>query len=72
MIKEVRQHVAARPFEPFYILTSGANRYLVTKAEHAGIDPQSSRVVIWFDFAGSVTLAGLRIVALEKETAPKQ
>ena len=67
MIKEVRQHLAARPFEPFYILTSGENRYRVASAEHAGIDPQSSRVGVWFDGGGSVTLGGLHVVALKRE-----
>jgi len=69
MSKELRQHRAARPFEPFYILTSGGNRYRVASSEHAGVDPTGSRVVVWFDDGGSVTLSVLHIVGLEKETA---
>ncbi len=49
MIAEIRQLLSARPFEPFLIVTSGGNRYRVASAEHAGIDPQRSRVVVWFD-----------------------
>jgi hypothetical protein len=69
MSKESRQHLAALPFEPFYILTSGGNRYRVAGAEHAALDPAGGRVVVWFDDGGSVTLSVLHIVGLEKETA---
>lgn len=71
MSKQLQQYLAARPFEPFYVLTSGENRYRVASAEHAGLDPSGTRVVVWFDDGGSVTLAILHIVGLEKEAAPK-
>ncbi|MGH7967413.1 MAG: hypothetical protein ACREIC_01665 [Limisphaerales bacterium] len=69
MIADIRQLLAARPFEPFLILTSGGNRYPVPSAEHAAVDPQRSRVVVWFDGGGSVTISGLDITAVEKEAA---
>ena len=71
MIEEIRQHLAARPFEPFLILTSGGNQYRVPSAEHAGINPRGNRVVVWFDTGGSVTVSGLHIVAVEKEVPAK-
>jgi hypothetical protein len=39
MIEDVRQHLAARPFEPFVIVTSSGHRYRVPSADHAGINP---------------------------------
>jgi hypothetical protein len=67
MIADIRQLLNARPFEPFLIVTSGGNRYRVAGAEHAGIDPQRSRVVVWFDDGSSVTITGLHIASIEKE-----
>ncbi len=67
MIGDIRQFLHAGPFEPFFIVTSSGNRYRVASADHASINPQSSRVVIWFDDESSVTLAGLHIAALEKD-----
>ena len=71
MIAGIRQLVQATPFEPFFIVTSSGNRYRVASADHAGINPQASRVVVWFDDESSVTLSGLHIAALEKE-APRK
>ena len=67
MIGDIRQLLAVRPFEPFFILTSGGNRYQVPSSEHAAVDPQRSRVVVWMDDGSSVTIAGLHITAIEKE-----
>jgi hypothetical protein len=67
MIADIRRLLAARPFEAFAILTSGGNRYPVPSGEHAAVDPQRSRVVVWLDDGSSVTIAGLHITALEKE-----
>lgn len=70
MIQDIRQRLSARPFEPFYVITSGGTRYRVASAEHAGINPQGNRVMIWFDDGSGVDVAGLHIVALERE-APR-
>lgn len=71
MIADLRQLLQAGPFEPFAIVTSSGNRYPIASADHAGVNPQGSRVVIWFDDDSSVTLSGLHIVAIEKGTAKK-
>ena len=70
MIHDIRQRLNARPFEPFIVVTSGGTRYRIPTAEHAGINPQGNRVIIWFDDGGGVDVAGLHIVALERE-APR-
>jgi hypothetical protein len=67
MIEDIRQHLAARPFEPFLIVTSSGNRYRVPSAEHAGTNPRGNRVIVWFDDGSSVTVSGLHIAAVEKE-----
>ena len=71
MIADIRQCLHAGPFEPFFIVTSSGNRYRVATADHAGINPQGSRAVVWFDDESSVTLSGLHITALEKEAPSK-
>ena len=71
MIGDIRQLLAVRPFEPFFILTSGGNRYHVPSSEHAAVDPQRSRVVVWMDDGSSVTIAGLHITAIEKEATQR-
>jgi hypothetical protein len=57
----------AGPFEPFTIVTSSGNRYRIASADHAGVNPQGTRVVIWFDDGGGVTISGLHIAAIEEE-----
>jgi hypothetical protein len=69
MIADVRHHLEARPFEPFYIVMSSGSRYRVPTPEHAGVGPSGSRLVVWFDDEGSVTVSGLHIVGLEKESS---
>ena len=67
MIADIRQKLATRPFEPFFIITSSGHRYRVPTAEHAGVNPRGNRVVVWFDDGSGVDISGLHIVALEKE-----
>ncbi len=69
MIGDIRRLLEAGAFEPFSIVTSSGNSYRIASADHAGINPRGSRVVIWFDDDSSVTVSGLHIVAIEKGTA---
>ena len=69
MIGDIRQHLEASPFEAFTIVTTSGHRYPVPSADHAGLNPQGSRVVVWFENDASVTVAGLHIVAIEKGLA---
>ena len=66
MTTDVRHHLHAAPFDPFVIVTNSGHRYPVASADHAGLHPHGSRVVIWFDDDSSVTVSGLHIVAIEK------
>lgn len=52
----------------FTIVTSGGSRYNVPTPHHCGIDPQSSRVVVWFDDGSGITIAGLHIASIEQAT----
>lgn len=67
MIALIRPLLEAQPFVPFYILTSGGNRYRVASAAHADVNPPGSQVVVWFDDDSSITVSGLHTVAVEKE-----
>jgi hypothetical protein len=67
MIGDIRKLLHASPFEPFLIVTSSGVRYRVASADHAGINPQGGRVVVWFDDESRVTFSGLHIAAIEKE-----
>jgi len=66
MISDIRQHLQAAPFEPFTIVTSSGKRYPVQSADHAGLNPGGTRVVVWFNDDASVTIAGFHLVAIEK------
>ena len=69
MIGDIRQHLHAAPFEPFTIVTTSGRRYPVPSANHAGLNPTSSRVVVWFGDDASVTIAGLHVAAIEEGLA---
>jgi len=71
MIADVRQFLESGSFEPFSIVTSSGNRYRVPSADHASINPQGSRVVLWFDDESGVIVSGLQIAAVEKEAPQK-
>jgi len=71
MIADVRQFLESGPFEPFSIVTSSGNRYRVPSADHASINPQGSRVVLWFDDESGGIVSGLHIAAVEKEAPQK-
>ena len=71
VIADIRQFLESGPFEPFVIVTSSGNRYRVPSTDHAAINPQGSRIVVWFDDESGVIISGLHIAAVEKE-APRK
>jgi len=71
MIADVRHFLESGPFEPFVIVTSSGSRYRIPSADHATINPQSSRVVVWFDDESGVIISGLHLASVEKE-APRK
>ena len=48
MIGDIRQHLEAAPFDAFTIVTTSGKRYAVASADHAGLNPTGTRVVVWF------------------------
>ena len=72
MIAEIRHLLEVSPFRPFYVLSSGGNRYRVASADHADINPSGKQMIIWFDNGGSITIAGLHIAAIEKEATEQE
>ncbi len=69
MIGDIRQHLEAAPFEPFTIVTTSGKQYPVATADHGGLNPQASRVVVWFANDSGVTLSGLHIAAIERDVS---
>ena len=65
MIAEIRQLLAARPFQPFSVLTNGGWSYFVPTGDHTSISPEGNRLVIWFDEGGSIILSGLHVTSIE-------
>jgi hypothetical protein len=63
---DLRRLLSARPLKRFSIVTSSGKQYEVPSPDHAGVNPASSRIVIWFDDDSSVTLSALHIAAIEK------
>lgn len=71
MIADIRRFLETGPFEPFVIVTRSGNRYRIPTADHATVNPQGSRVVVWFDDESGVIISGLHIAAVEKEAPQK-
>jgi len=65
MMDDVRRFLSARPFEPFFVVTSSGDRYRVMSSDHADVNPQGSRMIIWFDDETGVVISGLHIAAVE-------
>jgi hypothetical protein len=69
MTDEVRKFLEACPFEPFRIVTTAGMRYRVASRDHASLNPQNSRVWVWFDDGTGVVVSGLHIAAVELENS---
>jgi hypothetical protein len=66
-VRDIRQLLDTRPFQPFSIVTGAGKQYRIPTADHAGVNPAGSRVVIWFDDGSGVTISALHIASLEQE-----
>jgi hypothetical protein len=71
VIAEVRHFLESGRFEPFVIVSSSGSRYRIPSADHATINPQGSRVVVWFEDDSGVIISGLHIASVEKEAPQK-
>ena len=66
MITDVKANLAAKPFEPFVIIMTSGQRYPVPTAEHAGLNPEKTRVIVWLDNGVGVHFPSLHISSIEK------
>lgn len=69
MIENMRRLLAARPFVPFSIVSTGGNRYRVASNEHAAVSPQPYRVTVWFEEGGSVMVPAPHLASVAQEPA---
>jgi hypothetical protein len=67
MITDIRRLLDARPFEPFFVVSSRGRHYRVASPDHAGINPRGSRLLVWFDDDSEVIVSALHIEAIEME-----
>ena len=67
MIADVKKLLNARPLVPFTIVTTGGSRYKVPTYEHGGIDPATSRIVVWSDDGAGIIVPGLHIASIDQE-----
>ena len=69
MVSDIRQLLEARPFIPFSIVTNSGKHYRVATPDHASINPNQSRVIVYFDDDSHVATAPLHIASIEHEAA---
>ncbi len=65
MIKDIRDRIVARPFQPFVIHTADGREYDVPSPEHAHVSPAGGRVSVWADDDTEYILPGLLISGLK-------
>lgn len=66
VIADIRQLLEAQPFEPFSILTSSGKQFRVPTSDHGSINPQGTRVIIFWDDESHVTISPLHIVTIKQ------
>jgi len=64
MIDEVAKRLAAKPFDPFEIVTTGGDRLRVASRDHAFLTPRRTRVVVMFNDDSVRDVLGQHIQAL--------
>ena len=67
MTNDIRQMLAARPFQPFVVHTADGREYRVPTPEHAQVSPRGGRVSIWADDDTTIILPALLISGLKME-----
>ena len=65
MTKDVRDRLAAQPFQPFVVHTAGGREYGVPTHDHAHVSPGGGRVSIWTDDETESILPALLISGLK-------
>lgn len=72
MMEYIRNLLEARPFVPFSIVTSAGMRYFVASREHAGFNPKRTRITIYFDDDGQISVSALHVTAVEEGASAQQ
>jgi hypothetical protein len=67
MISDIRRLLDTRPFAPFSVVSSSGQHYRISSPDHAGINPQGSRLLVWFDDDSEVIVSAMHIAAIEME-----
>ena len=65
MRKDIRDRLAAQPFQPFVVRTADGREYDVPTQEHAHVSPGGGRVSIWTDDETESILPALLISGLK-------
>ena len=65
MTKDVRDRLAAQPFQPFIVYTADGREYDVPTHDHAHVSPAGGRVSIWTDDETEYILPALLISGLK-------
>ncbi len=65
MTKDIRDRLAAQPFQPFVVLTANGREYDVPTHDHAHVSPAGGRVSIWADDETEYILPALLISGLK-------
>ena len=65
MTKDIRDRLAAQPFQPFVVYTADGREYDVPTHDHAHVSPSGGRVSIWVDDETEYILPALHISGLK-------
>jgi hypothetical protein len=63
--KDIRDRLAAQPFQPFVVHTADGREYDVRTHDHAHVSPSGGRVSIWSDDETEYILPALLISGLK-------
>ncbi|MBI4024877.1 MAG: hypothetical protein HY360_07825 [Verrucomicrobia bacterium] len=65
MTKDIRELLAAQPFQPFVVHTADGREFSVPTPDHAQVSPTGGRVSIWTDDDTHYILPALLISGLK-------
>ena len=64
MLEQVRQFLAASPFQPFDLRTSDGCEYHVPTSDHVHIRPGEKQLYVYLDDGRDVAISTLRLAAV--------
>ena len=74
MIGDLRRLIAARPFVPFTIHTTGGAQLRVPTVDHIAVSPTGARIVVFADDDGTILVSALLVsqITVDPEAAQPQ